>query len=58
MDLKSPSQFRIWVRNLWFENTEEHLTYNELPYTMKEYWTKYKWWLKREYQYQSKKGLA
>ena len=56
MDMKTPSRFRAWVRNLWLENTEEHLMYQELPYTMQEYWTKYKWWLKREYQYQHKKG--
>lgn len=46
------SAFRLWVQNLWFENTEEHRLHNELPYTMQEYWQRYKWWLKREYQYQ------
>ena len=54
--MKPASDFRHWVRNVWLENTEEHLQFNELPYTMQEYWNKYKWWLKREYQYQLKKG--
>ena len=44
--------FRNWVRELWLENCEEHLTYNEKPYKMKEYCEKYKWWLKREFRHQ------
>jgi hypothetical protein len=46
--------FRNWVRELWLENCEEHLTYNEEPYKIKEYWNKYKWWLKREYKFKNK----
>lgn len=48
------SHFRTWVRNLWFDNTSERLEYRELPYSMEEYWEKYKWWLKREYRFQTK----
>ena len=48
------SQFRSWVRHIWIDNCEERLTYGEDPATMKEYWNKYKYWLKREYKYQHK----
>ena len=48
------SQFRHWVQNLWMDNREERLIYGEDPATMKEYWDKYKFWLKREYKYQQK----
>lgn len=52
---KNPvSAFRHWVNELWLDNCEEHLTYGEDPYTMKQYWNKYKYWLKREYKYQLK----
>ena len=46
------SEFRMWVHQLWVDNVEEHLTYGEKPYNIKEYWDTYKWWLKREYKYQ------
>ncbi len=46
--------FRHWVRELWLENCEEHLTYNENPYTIKQYWERYKWWLRREYRHQQR----
>jgi hypothetical protein len=48
-------KFRQWVEEVWRENCEEHLTYGENPYKLQEYWTKYKWWLKREYQHQRQK---
>lgn len=46
--------FQNWLRNIWLENCQEHDVYGELPYTMQEYFQKYKWWLKREYRYQQK----
>lgn len=46
------SSFRRWVGELWRENCEEYLTVSQTPYTMEEYWAKYKYWLKREYRYQ------
>jgi len=52
---KSLSKFRLWVQRIWIENSEEHLTYNENPYTIKQYWEKYKWWLRREYRHQQRK---
>lgn len=54
LDTRTASRFRNWVRNLWIENTTERAEYRELPYTMEEYWARYKWWLKREYQHQNK----
>jgi hypothetical protein len=48
--------FRHWVQEIWMENSEEHLTYNENPYTIKQYWEKYKWWLRREYRHQQRKA--
>lgn len=48
--------FRMWVQNIYIQNCEEHLIYNEDRYTMQQYWTKYKWWLKREYCYQKEKN--
>jgi hypothetical protein len=49
------SQFRNWLRIIWLENCREHEDHNELPYTLKEYWARYKWWLRREYRFQNKK---
>lgn len=46
------SAFRSWVRLLWHENTIERQDYQELPYSIKEYWQRYKYWLKREYKFQ------
>ena len=41
---------RLWVEEIWRENCEERLTYNENPATIKEYWNTYKYWLKKEYK--------
>jgi hypothetical protein len=48
------SNFRNWLRNIWLENCSEHEAHRELPYTLQEYWAKYKWWLRREYRFQNK----
>lgn len=48
------SHFANWLRNIWLDNCAEHENFHELPYTMKEYFDKYKWWLKREYRFQLK----
>lgn len=45
------SAFRTWVRELWYENCEEHFEINEPRYTHEEYFQKFKWWLKREYKH-------
>jgi len=49
--------FRLWVQRIWYENSEEHLTYGELPYTMQQYWSMYKWWLRREYRHRQSNNL-
>jgi hypothetical protein len=54
--MKRTSNFRIWVQNIWFENRREHEEYHELPYTLEEYWQRYKYWLKREYQHTVKRN--
>jgi hypothetical protein len=46
--------FRSWVQNKWYEHLDE-LDSLMLPrpnYDVKHYFQKYKWWLKREYQFQ------
>jgi len=49
--MNSQSSFRRWVSEIYRENCEEHLIYHENVYTMKQYWDRYKWWLKREYRH-------
>lgn len=49
---KSQISFRNWLLLIWQDNCSEHDAYNELPYTMEEYFHKYRWWLKREYRHQ------
>jgi hypothetical protein len=44
--------FRSWLADLWRANCDEHDGWGQPRMTMPEYFTKYKWWLKREYQYQ------
>lgn len=46
--------FRQWVYDLWQENCEEYLTNNQEPYILAEYFARYKYWLKREYRYQTR----
>lgn len=45
------SPFRMWVQNLWIENCEERLVYQQDPVTIQQYWNTYKWWIKREYKH-------
>jgi len=52
MDLNKMSLFRLWVQRIWFENKEEHLTFKEEPFTIKQYWNQHKYWLKRQYKSQ------
>jgi hypothetical protein len=56
--VKSASRFRLWVQDIWYQNCQEHLTYGEEPYKIAEYWNRYKFWLKREYQHQQAKAQA
>ena len=45
------SPFRMWVQNLWMDNCEERLVYQQDPITQQQYWDTYKWWIKREYRH-------
>lgn len=47
--------FRSWVQEIWMENCEERLTFQQSPATIKEYWNTYRYWLKREYRHQKAK---
>lgn len=45
--------FRSWCHEKWYEHKDEMEGYGQpLPYTAKEYFNKYKFWLKREYRHQ------
>lgn len=45
--------FRMWCQEKWFEHKDELEAYQQpLPYSAKEYFEKYKFWLKREYRHQ------
>jgi len=46
------ANFRLWVTNLYYENCDEKLLHHESPYTLSEYFQRFKYWLKREYRYQ------
>ena len=50
---KRPTTFRLWVTEIWRDNCDERLVYDEQLYNIKEYWDKYKWWLRREYRYKN-----
>lgn len=54
--MKDFSPFRHWLREIWYENCQEHQEHGELPYTLQEYWNRYKYWLKREFRYQQRHG--
>lgn len=56
--MKPHSKFRSWCRDIWLDNCEELRSYNQLPYTLEEYFQKYKYWLKREFQYQMKTSAS
>lgn len=47
--------FRTWCREKWYEHLAELESYGQtVPYDSTEYFGKYKYWLKREFQYQSR----
>ena len=50
--MEKSSHFRHWLQNIWYENCKEYEECRQLPYTLKEYWDRYKYWLKREYRHQ------
>ena len=48
--------FRKWLDNIWRDNCREHEEFGQLPYSLQEYWNRYKYWLKREYRHQHGKA--
>ncbi len=46
--------FKSWCQSKWYEHIDEMLMYTgkQPVYNYKEYFQKYKWWLKREYRFQ------
>ena len=48
------SDFRYWLRELWLQNCDEHREYGEPPFSQEEYFQRYKYWLKREFQHQQR----
>ena len=52
--------FRAWINEMWYQHLDELASYGQpVPgtYSSGEYFQRYKWWLKREYQYRQKREL-
>lgn len=52
------SPFKHWLKEKWYEHLAEieQWTGRRPNYEAREYFAKYKWWLKREYQHQQRQG--
>jgi hypothetical protein len=50
------SDFRRWIEEIWRENCEERNTWREEQQSIAEYFARYKWWLRREFRFQTKEG--
>jgi hypothetical protein len=49
------SAFRLWINSMWYDHIAELESFNlPVSYNSQEYFRRYKYWLKREYQYQRK----
>jgi hypothetical protein len=52
--MKSGS-FRHWCNEKWYEHKDELVSYGQpLSYDSRQYFEKYKYWLKREYRHQQR----
>jgi hypothetical protein len=50
--------FRSWCQEKWFEHKDELEAYGQpLPYTSQDYFSRYKFWLKREYLHQRNENV-
>jgi hypothetical protein len=57
--MSKDSDFRSWLRHMWFENCREHEEFRLTPFpSLKVYFQTYKYWLKREYQFQRRNNNA
>jgi hypothetical protein len=50
------SDFRRWIEEIWRENCEERREWKDDQQSITEYFSRYKWWLRREFRFQSKEG--
>ncbi len=56
MDVNLKS-FRLWAQEMWFEHMDELAGYGlPVTYSSKDYFQRYKYWLKREYTHQIKRS--
>jgi hypothetical protein len=53
--MRKASNFRLWVEIIWRENCEERKTWQEDQQSIAKYFTQYKWWLRKEFRFQTKK---
>jgi hypothetical protein len=46
--------FRAWLKEMWYNHVDELMSLGMLPprYNLKDYFQRYRWWLKREYRHQ------
>lgn len=54
--MKPESEFRLWVQKIWQENCDEHEAFREPKFSLRDYFARYKYWLKREFRYQKSNG--
>jgi len=57
--MKKQSKFRHWCQQKWIEHLEEHDQWR-MPrpnYDSTNYFNKYKFWLKREYQHETSRNI-
>lgn len=57
--MKHTNLFRNFVNNLWYEHKDEiyFWEHKDPEYDLKEYFNRYRWWLRIEYRKQSMKGI-
>jgi hypothetical protein len=54
MDM-TKSKFRSWCHELWIRNCDERRDHDMQCLAEQHYVQQYRWWLKREFQYQMKR---
>jgi len=47
-------KFRQWLHEMWLANVDERIELHLDTINIKDYFDRYKWWLRREYRYQQK----
>lgn len=54
--MQKETSFRSWLEKMWYDHKMEVEIYTrKFPeYPKEEYFRKYRWWLKREYQHRIK----